>query len=59
MEDMYFSIPCILCRDDAIGVSPMCRDCSINNFIEEQTYKWPVSIKDLEKKWKAHSQIKN
>ena len=46
------SLPCLLCREPALGISECCLICMWYNFLEMKRNIYPVSIKDIEKKWK-------
>jgi hypothetical protein len=46
------SLPCVLCRCSAIGAGGgCCADCMMTVILENQRFKFPISIKELEKKW--------
>lgn len=50
------SLPCKLCRESAIGAGGgYCKDCLISVILSTQRNIYPISIKDLEKKWKKTS----
>ncbi len=47
------SLPCKLCRRPAVGAGGgCCADCMISVLLETQRNKYPISIKELEKKWR-------
>lgn len=49
------SLPCKLCRRTAVGAGGgCCADCMISVLLETQRNKYPISIKELEKKWKTN-----
>ena len=52
LEGMDMSLPCRLCREPALGISKFCAVCMWNNFYEMKRHIYPVSIKDIEEKWK-------
>jgi hypothetical protein len=53
---MDMSLPCILCRRPAVGAGGgCCGDCMMTIVLESQRFKFPISIKDLEKRWKRNS----
>jgi hypothetical protein len=53
MDNMDRSLQCRLCRRQAVGAGGgCCADCMITLILESQRNIYPVSIKDLEKKWK-------
>ncbi len=53
MDNMDMSLPCLNCRDLALGVSKYCLVCMWTNFITMRRHIYPVSIKDIEDKWKS------
>ena len=53
MEDMDRSLPCKTCRGIAMGIgSGYCRKCLLDIILESQRNIYPVSIKDIEERWK-------
>ena len=53
-KDMDRSLPCVLCRRPAVGAGGgCCADCMISVLLETQRFKFPISIKELEKKWQT------
>ena len=52
-NNMDRSLPCVLCRRQAIGAGGgCCKDCMMSIMLESQSKKFPVSIKDLKERWR-------
>jgi hypothetical protein len=52
--EMDRSLPCVLCRRTAVGSGGgCCADCMISILLEKARIIYPVSVKELEKKWKT------
>lgn len=58
MDTIYKSmdnilVPCKLCRDECISIgSGYCKNCLMSVILSTQRDIYPISIKDLEKRWK-------
>lgn len=53
-KNMDRSLPCILCRNQAVGAGDgCCADCMISVLLETARFKFPISVKELEKKWQT------
>ena len=52
-REMDMAIQCVLCRNQAVGAGGgCCADCMTSIMLEKARIIYPVSVKDLEKKWK-------